>query len=152
MDEDEAREEAKGMYRIVREKSQRFMTRVSEKNDSEPTPIDWIFDARTYGMKIRYATAAGGTIDWRGEEITYRQVRFTMGGLSEMLHSLVQEARSMLCELTMVGANNLEALPKIEWTKMEDDHSEARVGYSWNPRDGKRSGFRKGQMDHVRTR
>ncbi|KAI7762978.1 hypothetical protein LZL87_014052 [Fusarium oxysporum] len=40
MDEDEAREEAKGMYRIVREKSQRFMTRVSEKNDSEPTPMD----------------------------------------------------------------------------------------------------------------
>ncbi|RFN54793.1 putative ATP-dependent dna helicase q1 [Fusarium flagelliforme] len=131
MDKDEAREEAKGMYRIVREKSQRFMTRVSEKNDSEPTPMDWIFDARTYGMKIRYATAAGGTIDWRGEEITYRQVRFTMGSLSEMFHSLVQEARSMLCELTMVGDNNLEALPKIEWTKMEDDHSEARVGYSF---------------------
>ncbi|KAG6979012.1 ATP-dependent DNA helicase Q-like 3 [Fusarium oxysporum f. sp. conglutinans] len=131
MDEDEAREEAKGMYRIVREKSQRFMTRVSEKNDSEPTPMDWIFDTRTYGMKIRYATAAGGTIDWRGEEITYRQVRFTMSSLSEMFHSLVQEARSMLCELTMVGANNLEALPKIEWTTMEDDHSEARVGYSF---------------------
>ncbi|KAF5574050.1 uncharacterized protein FSUBG_14077 [Fusarium subglutinans] len=74
MDEDEAREEAKGMYRIVREKSQRFITRVSEKNNSEPTPMDWIFDARTYRMKIRYATAAGGTIDWRGKEITYRQV------------------------------------------------------------------------------
>ncbi|KAF4414963.1 DNA helicase [Fusarium acutatum] len=37
IDEDEAREEAKGIHRIVREKSQRFMTRVSEKNNSEPT-------------------------------------------------------------------------------------------------------------------
>ncbi|RKK64105.1 hypothetical protein BFJ69_g16792 [Fusarium oxysporum] len=131
MGEDEAREKAKGMYRIIREKSQRFMTRVSEKKDSEPTPMDWIFDARTYGMKIRYATTASGTIDWRGEEITYRQVRFTKGSLSEMFHSLVQQARSMLCELMMVGADNLEALPKIEWTKMEDDHREARVGYSF---------------------
>jgi hypothetical protein len=35
MSEDEAREGAEGMYRIVREKSQRFMTRVSEKEESE---------------------------------------------------------------------------------------------------------------------
>jgi hypothetical protein len=93
--------------------------------------MDWIFDTRTYGMKIRYATAAGGTIDWRGNEITYRQVRFTMNSLSDMFHTLVQEARSILCELTMVGPDNLEGLPKIEWTMIKDDHSEARVGYSF---------------------
>ncbi|RSL81538.1 hypothetical protein CDV31_017023, partial [Fusarium ambrosium] len=124
--EDEAREKVRGMCRIVQDKSQRFMTRVSEKEESGPTPMDWIFDTRTYGMKIRYATAAGGTIDWRGDEITYRQVRFTMNSLSGMFDTLVQEARSMLCELTLFGADNLEGLPRIEWTRIEDDHSEAR--------------------------
>ncbi|KAK3933609.1 hypothetical protein QBC46DRAFT_359552 [Diplogelasinospora grovesii] len=61
MSQKEARRAVAGLFRLVRAKAQRFMMLVGPK--SEPSPMDWIFDARTYGMKIRYTTAAGGSID-----------------------------------------------------------------------------------------
>ncbi|KAH7126562.1 hypothetical protein B0J13DRAFT_646665, partial [Dactylonectria estremocensis] len=88
IEEEQAREEAEGIYRIMQRKSHRFITQVSERDDSEPTLMDWIYDIRTYGMKIRYATAAGGTIDWRGNMIIYRSVRVTTSQLSEIMHTL----------------------------------------------------------------
>ncbi|KAH6982533.1 hypothetical protein EDB80DRAFT_592912 [Ilyonectria destructans] len=129
MEEEKAREEAEGIYCIVRRKSHRFMTRVSELDDLEPIPMDWIYDTRIYGMKIRYATAAGGTIDWQGYKIIYRSVCVTISQLSEMMYTLVQEARSILCKLTIPGDGDIEALPKIDWSKIEDDYSEIRIGY-----------------------
>lgn len=63
MSEKRAEEAAMGLFRIVRRKIRRFMTRVSDEEDAEPTPINWIINTRTYGMKIRYTTE---NIDWRG--------------------------------------------------------------------------------------
>lgn len=58
VDKDKAGEKSKGIFRIVHEKAQRFVTRMSEREDSASTPMDWIYDTRTYGMKIQYVTAA----------------------------------------------------------------------------------------------
>ncbi|KAK4233553.1 hypothetical protein C8A03DRAFT_38729 [Achaetomium macrosporum] len=69
MDMEEARAAATGLFRIVRGKVQRFMTWVTDR--TEPTPMDWIFEARTYGMRIRFTTAAAPVIDWIGERIAY---------------------------------------------------------------------------------
>ncbi|KAF9765088.1 hypothetical protein IL306_002684 [Fusarium sp. DS 682] len=63
LNEEEAEEEATSMFRIVREKVQRFMTVTSKEAHAEPMPIDWIYEARTYGMYIRFNTPVGGTID-----------------------------------------------------------------------------------------
>jgi superfamily II DNA helicase RecQ len=131
MSETEAREAALGMFGIVRAKVRRFMTLVSDEPGAEPTPMDWIFDTRSYGMRIQYTTPAHGKIDWQGERVVYGRVRFGMGQLSDMLHALVAEARIMLTRLAMVEPDNIEALPAIEWARMEDDHSEDRVGYSF---------------------
>ncbi|PWI64632.1 hypothetical protein PCL_09489 [Purpureocillium lilacinum] len=131
MDEDEARETATSIFTIVREKVQRFMTVVAHEPHALPTPMDWIFDTRTYGMHIRYDTPAGGTIDWDGDCIKHRKIAFSMNKLHNMLHALVGEARQSLAELTAVGPASIEALPPIEWSRLEDDHSEDRVGYSF---------------------
>ncbi|KAF9770082.1 hypothetical protein IL306_012414 [Fusarium sp. DS 682] len=62
-DDEEAKEEATSMFRIVREKVQRFMTVTSKEAYAELTPINWIYEARAYSMHIRFNTPAGGTID-----------------------------------------------------------------------------------------
>lgn len=131
MEEQEARDAARGVFGIVRGKVRRFMTRTGDDKGSEPTPMDWIFDTRTYGMYIRFNTPAEGKIDWRGERISYGQTQFTMGRLSDMLHELVEETRGLLAELAMVERKGTAWLPAIAWSRMEDDHSEDRVGYSF---------------------
>ncbi|MDB5910917.1 MAG: hypothetical protein JWP34_5031, partial [Massilia sp.] len=120
----EARDAVPGVFRMVRAKVQRFMVLVSSK--SEPSPVDWIFDARTYGLKIRYTTAANGSIDWQGDQVTYQRIKMTMSQLADMLHGLVDEAKVQLGQLVMA-----DDWPAIPWTLVEDDHSEDRVGYSF---------------------
>ena len=61
MGKQEARERARGMFALTRERGRRFMVTVGET--SGPTPMDWIFDARSYGMKIRYNTPGANRID-----------------------------------------------------------------------------------------
>ncbi|TVY62641.1 hypothetical protein Focb16_v004353 [Fusarium oxysporum f. sp. cubense] len=91
--QEEAEEEATSMFLIIRKKVQRFMTVTSGNARAEPTPMDWIYEARTYGMHIRFNTPAGGTIDWVGDRIKHRRVQFRIGELTETLHSLNDEAR-----------------------------------------------------------
>ncbi|KAJ3469903.1 hypothetical protein MRS44_000002 [Fusarium solani] len=163
--EEEAEEEATSIFRIVRGKVQRFMTVTPKDPHAEATPMDWIYEARTYGMHIRFNTPAGGTIDWVGDRIKHRRVQFRMGELTEMLHALKREARELLATLTMV--DDISQLPRIPWSSMEDDHSEDKVGYSfldddrnhtwlaagksWNARQIiKTQGRRKSWFDHGR--
>lgn len=80
-------------------------------------------------MHIRFNTPSGDTIDWVGERIKHREIKFTMNQLSEMLHMLVAEGRALLAQLTVTEEDCVEGLPMIEWDRMEDDHSEDRVGY-----------------------
>ncbi|RKK15372.1 hypothetical protein BFJ65_g11907 [Fusarium oxysporum f. sp. cepae] len=56
MGERQAEEEAEGLFRIVRDKVQRFMTRIPEGAGVDPTPMNWIINTRTYGKQIRYTT------------------------------------------------------------------------------------------------
>jgi hypothetical protein len=50
MDNAQARLRTESMFNIVRRRVCKFITLVSNKG--QPTPIDWIYDCRTYGMKI----------------------------------------------------------------------------------------------------
>lgn len=111
MDADRAREAATGLFRIVRNKVQRFMTTATDQ--TQPGPMDWIFETRTYGMKIRFTTAASPTIDWVGDRVSYQKIRFSMGELADMLHGSAGEARAGLGELLMVG-EDFDAVPRIE--------------------------------------
>ncbi|RKK63864.1 hypothetical protein BFJ69_g16845 [Fusarium oxysporum] len=146
--QEEAEEEATSMFRIVRKKVQRFMTVTSGNARAEPTPMDWIYEARTYGMHIRFNTPAGGTIDWVGDRIKHRRVQFRMGELTEMLHSLKDEARGLITTLAMV--DDVSQLPQIPWSSFEDDHSEDRVGYSFLEDDRNRTWLEAGKNWSLR--
>ncbi len=84
MSKEEAKAAATGLFAIVRGKVQRFMTLTTDQ--AAPTPMDWIFEARTYGMRIRFTTTAGPVIDWVGERISYQRIRISMSELSDMLN------------------------------------------------------------------
>ncbi|KDN64750.1 hypothetical protein CSUB01_11123 [Colletotrichum sublineola] len=132
-----AEDEVPSIFRYVRVKVQKFMTRTSGAPDAEPTPMDWILEMRTMGLKIQYDTLIPGHVDWTKDEISFRRARFSMGQLLDIMHGLVQEAREILAELTMVGEGEgggeklRGALPTILWASIEDDHSEKRPGYSF---------------------
>jgi hypothetical protein len=143
LDEEEAEEEATSIFRIVREKVQRFMTLTSKEMYAEPTPMDWIYEARTYGMYTRFNTPAGGTVDWVGDRIKYRKTGFQMCQLTEILHALTREAREHLARLTMV--DDVDQLPRIPWSAVEDNHSEDWMGYSFLADERNREWVKKGK-------
>lgn len=132
MDRQAAEEKAPGLFRIVRRKVRRFMTRISSSDEAEPTPMWWIMDTRTYGIKVRFTTPGGETVDWRGDQIIHGRVRLGMGQLSDMVHNMTDAARHTLAALTMVDeASVAEALPRIPWSRIEDRHGETAVGHSF---------------------
>ncbi|RKL22022.1 hypothetical protein BFJ72_g14786 [Fusarium proliferatum] len=147
MSQKSAQEQATGLFRIVRRKVRRFMTRIPEGDEADPTPMNWIINTRTYGMKIRFTTPGTETIDWRGDDIVHGKIRLSMGKISDMLHNVLAEARRTLAELTMVddAERMREILPRIPWSRMEDNHGQKEVGYSflsddrneWWVREGK---------------
>jgi hypothetical protein len=69
MDDVQARSRIEPMFDIVRRRVRRFMTLVSEKG--RPTPMDWIYECRIYGMKIRYNTTVECVIEWEGNRVLY---------------------------------------------------------------------------------
>ncbi|KAF4416293.1 hypothetical protein CFRS1_v016047 [Colletotrichum fructicola] len=146
-----AYEEASSVFHLVRDKVRRFMTRMPGRPDDEPRAMNWIYDARTYGMHIRFNTVAPGMVDWSGDRISFRRVRVRVCELAEMFHGLAQEARSLLAQLAVVDGHGdrdnehgdehgdgyggrsalAAALPAIRWESMHDDHSQDRPGYSF---------------------
>lgn len=104
MSKKKAKEKAEGLFRIVRRKVRRFMTRMPGEEEADPTPMNWIINTRMYGMKIRYTTPGKETIDWQGDQIKCGQVRLRMGQISDILHNVLKEARQTLAVLTMTDA------------------------------------------------
>jgi hypothetical protein len=134
MDDIQAREHTEPMFDIVRRKVRKFMTLVSDKG--RPTPMDWMYECRTYGMKIRYNTTAEGSMEWEGNRVLYQQIRFNMEQLRGMVQGLVEEARRDLMGLLMLRMNaegevKAGQLPPIDWERLSDNASEERIGWSF---------------------
>lgn len=137
----EARQSGMSMFERTRQCVRSFMTRTGHNDGEFPSPMDWILETRTYGMKIRFTTTAGGTIDWINDQVIFRRMRLTMTELSEFMHSVLHEARQMMNELTMVRSDSSEAsiLPTIVWDDVYDDNSNDQVGYTFIKDDRNRS-------------
>ncbi|KFY83127.1 hypothetical protein V500_10159, partial [Pseudogymnoascus sp. VKM F-4518 (FW-2643)] len=133
--QDESRRETSSYYHLISRMVKKFMT--MSPGDRDPTPMQWIFRARSYGFKIRYTTTAEGCIQWVGDTILYQQIRFDMAEVKTMMRGLVDEARAVLYkELMMVdvdsqGQVDATQVPGIDWDMMVDNPSENRVGWSF---------------------
>ena len=145
----QAEEDAEGLFQIVRRKVRRFMVRVPEGEDAQPSPMNWIVNTRTYGMRIRYTTPGSETIDWRGDQIIHGRIRIRMSEISDMLYGLVGQARQTLLRLTSghMGIDDdqddeeegmqqqwppsSDILPAIPWSRIQDRHGESTLEHSF---------------------
>lgn len=84
--EAEAQRRTPSMFQLVRSQVRRYMVRVGGADDQRPTPMDWIYDTRTYGMTIRNATPAEGTIMWKGDTVTHKRTTTSVSRIAEALH------------------------------------------------------------------
>ena len=149
IDKQEARERARGLFALTQKRVRHFMVIVGKTGG--PTPMDWIFDARSYGMKIQYNTPEANRIDWSGSRILYQKMRFTIEALNNMMHRLVEEMRQELAALLMIEKRDRSQFLAIRWEELEDDYSEDRVGYlfltdEWNKWAAEEEKFVLGRM------
>lgn len=108
---------------LVQDAMNRFMVRGSH------SPMQWMLDLRTYGLKIHYNTTTEGCIDWVGEQIVYKNIQFTMAELRKMVEELTMKSRQMLFEKLMFVENEQDA-PMIPWSALRDNPVNQEQG--WN--------------------
>ncbi|KAJ5443114.1 hypothetical protein N7445_004865 [Penicillium cf. griseofulvum] len=100
----------------------RFMVRGSQ------TPIQWLLDLRSYGLKVHFNSSQPGFITWTGEDrILYKDLHFTMRDFRAFIHGLTHALQQILYEeLLVCGA---EALPPIPWDALMDDPAQGQPGW-----------------------
>lgn len=110
-----------GVVEMVKKMVDRFMVRGTN------SPMQWMLDLRTYGLKMHYSTTSAGKVDWRGEdELIYKALHFNMDAFRGWVHMTLGEAkRQMEVELL----RNFQA-PEVQWNKLYDDASNG--SYGWN--------------------
>jgi hypothetical protein len=91
----ECRRRTSSYYHLISQMVKKFM--VMSPGDRDPTPMQWIFRARSYGFKIRYTTTADGCIQWIGDTVLYQQIRFNMAEVRAMIHGVISEAQAVFC-------------------------------------------------------
>ena len=71
-----------GCLNWVKRMMDRFMVRGSH------SPMQWMLDLRTYGMKISFNSTTDGHIDWQGDTVLYKKIEFTMADFRAIVHQL----------------------------------------------------------------
>ena len=93
------------------------------------SPVQWILDLRTYGLKIQFNTSTTGHVDWDGDCILYKSIQFTMDEFRRMVHGLIHDTRERLVrEIMHIEID--EQLPIIPWSRLRDDPHQRKV--QWN--------------------
>ncbi|KAG9385482.1 RecQ Superfamily II DNA helicase [Pyrenophora tritici-repentis] len=93
------RRRPKGCLQLVQRMMDRFMVRGSH------SPMQWMLDLRTYGLKIHYNTTTRGHVEWtNGDELLYKELHFSMAQFRGMVHGLASESRRLLTEELMFGS------------------------------------------------
>ncbi|KAK3078742.1 hypothetical protein LTS18_006726, partial [Coniosporium uncinatum] len=115
----------KGCLQFVQEMMDHFMVRGSH------SPMQWMLDLRTYGLKIHYNTTSPGHVGWKGkDELLYKEMNFTMGQFRGMIHGLRAECRRLLVEDLLFGGKQGDGVPAVPWTELRDNPTNAQPG--WN--------------------
>ncbi|KAA8617344.1 RecQ Superfamily II DNA helicase [Pyrenophora tritici-repentis] len=148
------RRRPKGCLQLVQKMMDRFMVRGSH------SPMQWMLDLRTYGLKIHYNTTTRGHVEWtNGDELLYKELHFSMAQFRGMVHGLASESRRLLTEELMFSSK-AAPVPAVPWESIRDNPTDERPG--WNflkdhrtnmPVNGERWLFeRVGESASIRSR
>ncbi|KAF7441548.1 DUF3505 multi-domain protein [Pyrenophora tritici-repentis] len=118
------RRRPKGCLQLVQKMMDRFMVRGSH------SPMQWMLDLRTYGLKIHYNTTTRGHVEWtNGDELLYKELHFSMAQFRGMVHGLASESRRLLTEELMFSSK-AAPVPAVPWESIRDNPTDERPG--WN--------------------
>ena len=93
------------------------------------SPIQWLLDLRTYGLKIHYNSTTTGHVGWMNQDqLLYQQYNFTMGDFRGFIHGLISSTRQILQNELLFCEN--ASVPAIPWQAIYDDPTETAHG--WN--------------------
>lgn len=95
------------------------------------SPMQWMLDLRSYGMKIAFNTTSAGHVNWRdGDTLEYKATKFNMAEFRGMVGKLCQDTRRALFEDLMFAPNGQD-VPAVPWTQLYDDPSNDGIGWSF---------------------
>ena len=113
-----------GCLQLITRMMNSFMVRGSQ------SPMQWMLDLRTYGMKIHFNTTATGHVGWQGsDEILYKDVQFNMAQFRGMVHGWVQECRQSMEDLLFCRGKE-QQMPEVPWESLRDNPTNVQPG--WN--------------------
>ncbi|KAJ9480580.1 hypothetical protein VN97_g12971, partial [Penicillium thymicola] len=102
----------------------RFMVRGSH------TPIQWLLDLRSYGLKVHFNSSIPGCVTWTSKDrILYKDIHFTMRDFRAFIHGLIHVLRRTLYDELLIC--EAEALPPIPWDTLVDDPAQGQAGWSF---------------------
>ncbi len=116
-----------GCLQFVSQMMDKFMVRGTH------SPMQWMLDLRTYGLKIHYNTTATGHIGWQGhDQILYKNIQFNMAQFRSMVHGIVEQCRQLMMEeLLFCGSKySGEQIPEVPWKSIRDNPTNEQPG--WN--------------------
>jgi len=166
---EEAADQARSVVEGVDRLTERFMT--LREFGGRISPMDRILRTRTYGLKIRMTTKAGGTVAWEGDRVLVIKIRFGIDDIRTVVHGLFEEVSQRFeRELMLVDQDTI--LPHLDISSLADNAAELSEG--WNflkdsrnkfPVDGERwmwrrmfaeekiqARFLSGDLEHVESR
>jgi superfamily II DNA helicase RecQ len=95
------------------------------------SPMQWMLDLRSYGMKIAFNTTSAGHVNWRdGDTLEYKATKFNMAEFRGMVGKLCQDTRRALFD-DLMFAPNAKDVPAVPWTQLYDDPSNDDIGWSF---------------------
>jgi hypothetical protein len=94
------------------------------------SPMQWMLDLRSYGLKIFYNTTAPGHVGWHGaDELLYQGLQFTLGDFRGFIHGLVGAAKQLLHNELLF--HERLAIPAIPWASLRDDPTQTKAAWSF---------------------
>ena len=95
------------------------------------SPMQWILDLRTYGLKVHYNSTTPGHVGWMNpDQLLYKELHFTMGEFKGFVHGLVTATRQLLHDELLFGSTTGPGVPTIPWHEIRDDPTQR--GHGWN--------------------
>ena len=90
--------------------------------------MKWIFDRRTYDMKIHYISTFANHVKWMKDQIRYKNIEFFMNQLREMMHDLINQTYEILKVVMHVNTSKFFF---ISWLSLQNDFIRQNIEYNF---------------------
>ena len=96
------------------------------------SPFAWALRLRAYGKQVRNSTISLGYIHWLedGQTLEYKQTRFTLQGLQNLIKHEVHEAQEQLQDLLLITDREDEA-PFLDVNQLTDDPTKTHRNWTF---------------------